>query len=134
MVLLDILGCHFLHRHGRTILMTFSESSFQTLLIVCSDANRPKNKCTFITPSQLAGTSQSVFPSLNCNCSVQNRYRELKLVSLEPPDNKDDEYFFVYLSTMSVTKLAMKPSGNTILCSLVGWGGGCMVRHMGPQS
>ncbi len=43
-------------------------------------------------------------------------------MSLEPHDNKDDGYFFFSLSTMSVNKMAMQPSGNTILCSLVGGG------------
>jgi hypothetical protein len=34
------------------------------------------------------------FASLNGDCSAQDRPSELKLVSLEPPRNKDSEFVF----------------------------------------
>jgi hypothetical protein len=37
--------------------------------------------------------SQIAFTSSNSDCSAQVRSRELKLVSLKPPENEDSEHF-----------------------------------------
>jgi hypothetical protein len=108
MVLPDVLRFRFVHRYVRTILKTYSESSF---LDGSNDSNfsalglfwaeqLPFEDAETICEGHLSTRNRqktlgSFFLTLNGNCLVQNRPRELKLMSLELPRNNDyKEYIF----------------------------------------
>jgi hypothetical protein len=53
--------------------------------------NHPRGFCRFLLKESF---SQIVSATSNGDCSAQDRPRELKLVSLEPPGNFDSEFVF----------------------------------------
>ncbi len=101
MVLLDVLRCRFVHRQARTILKTYSESSFPDgSNDTNSEAYSELRNRRLKTPKRFARsflapeTAWIVFFTLNDDCSTQDRPRDLTLVSLEPSGNRDSEYVF----------------------------------------
>jgi hypothetical protein len=72
----------WLWKIARTIIKTYSESSF-------SGGSNDTIREVSATRKLLA----NAFTSSNSDCSAQIRSRELKLVSLKPPENEDSEYF-----------------------------------------
>jgi hypothetical protein len=104
---LDISRCCFIHRHRRAILRTYSESfpdisidtnvsSLQLSLAEKSlfifAKNDSRDFCQFLAPGS---SFRIVCATLNYGCSAEDRLRELKLASIEPPCYEDSEYVLI---------------------------------------
>ncbi len=75
--------------------------------------NHPRGFCRFL---QKESFSQIVSASSNGDCSAQDRSRELKLVSLEPPENFDSEYVFKIIPACLWTRRQRKTSDQFLKC------------------
>jgi hypothetical protein len=103
MKLFYILHHRFVHRHGRKVLMTYSESYDLVVLTIPNSAlylypeprncnlklqnNYQRGFCWFLGSSQLID-----FTPLNDDCSAQGRGREPNVVWLEPHGHKASAY------------------------------------------
>ncbi len=115
MVLPNVLCCRFVYRQPIKNLWTYSESSFpgtsydtnfSSLGLLWAEQLSFKDAETICEEQfcarNLKKLIESLFGPLNSDFSAQDSRRELKLVSIEPPWNKDSEY----CSTMSVNEKA----------------------------
>ncbi len=73
---------------------------------------------------ELYGTRKS-FSALTVNCSVHNKPRELKLVSLELSGNEDSELFYHVCEPNDNAKRPTTP-----FCADWEWGGGMLGAHI----